>query len=161
NGVSSLPGGAPRMTARRPLLSTVLFLASVGVLGSPAAGWCQEDRVLSPEEIRAVLGRIGGLPPDQDPFNEMIRQHVERQGFKVDPKQLQGAIDRVRGNADLMKRLEEIARQRQATGKPPNAAELEKALQNLPLKDIAKPAQPPGGPGSAPMVPFPEGGVPK
>jgi hypothetical protein len=94
---------------------------------------------MTPEQIRAVLGRIGGLPPDQDPFNEMIRQHIARQGVPVDPKALQDAIDKIRGDKALMDRLERMAREQQATGKPPNPAEMEKALRNLPIKDLPPP----------------------
>jgi hypothetical protein len=144
------------MTARRPLLLCVLFLGSVWVVGSPTpaagqvgtvqdAGPYLPGATMTPEQVRAALGRIGGLPPDQDPFNELIRQHIARQGHKVDPKLLQEAIDKVRGNKALMDQLEKMAREQQATGRPPDAADLERALRNVPLKDVITPKWPPRG----------------
>lgn len=145
------------MPARRPLLC-LLFLGSACALGTatPAAGQSPTEP-LTPEQVRAVLARIGGLPPDQDPFNEMIRQHIEQRGLRVDPAELQKAIDKIRNDKPLMDRLEKMARERQATGQPANPSELEKTLKKLPLKDLISP-NPTGRDFPGPPPETPQGG---
>lgn len=157
------------MTARRPILLSALLLTCVCLVGklTPAAGQQPDPyRVMTPEEVRAALARIGGLPPDQDPFTEMVRQHLARQGFtNLDPKLLQATIDRFRGDKQMMDQLEKIAREQAKTGRPADPEELAKALRNSGLDKFGPPKGRPGVPPPSKDGPFtrvlPGGGDPR
>lgn len=140
------------MTARRPLFLSALFVASVWAVGKPTPAAAQQDppRTMTPEEIRAALGRIGGLPADQDAFFEQVRRQVQQLGWKFDEKDLRETVDRIRNDPQKMAQLERMAREQANTGRPADPGELGNALRKSGLDKFAPPRRPeglpPGGP---------------
>ncbi len=175
------------MNLRRRFLHNASFLAGLTLLLASSRAPAQRPNPTSPgqhetlptplsaDQVKSALERFsrGGadLPPE---LLDFFKEKMERDGKKVDEKQLKNALEMMQKNPDLRRQVEEMGRKlRNNGGKNKLTAEERQQLERL-APQFDKVAPPNGGPnnpmppknlGEPPILPkndpkFPDGAVP-
>src|SRR5215471_10528805 len=80
----------------------VALTASSAARAQPPGGSDRSHRIwqqnLTPEQIKAALARLGQGDEDADPFQDLLRQYLEKQNPNEDPEKLKEVIKQLTGN---------------------------------------------------------------
>ncbi|MCE9564831.1 MAG: hypothetical protein K8U57_22585 [Planctomycetes bacterium] len=116
------------MTAgRRRILLSAVFLGLASLLTSTPARaqdtsshklW--QTRPLTPDQVREALARMGaGESGDLDPFQEMVKDYLQKNNPQLDSDQTKEIIKRLTGDKQLMDQLKQFSKQKQTDpGRP-------------------------------------------